>query len=66
MKLHRSGIEHSGIVIFKDDRDRLAQASILHEYLIKQEALQNRLIRVLKQNQKGLNQPIFVIKEYQR
>jgi hypothetical protein len=66
LQLHRSGIEHSGIIIFKDDRDRLNQVLTLQKYLITQQTLQNRLIRVLKQNQKGLTQPIFVVKEYQR
>lgn len=66
LQLHRSGIEHSGIIIFKDDRDRLSQVLTLQKYLITQQTLQNRLIRVLKQNQKGLSQPIFVVKEYQR
>jgi predicted nuclease of predicted toxin-antitoxin system len=66
LQLHRSGIKHSGIIIFKDDRDRLNQVLTLQKYLITQKTLQNRLIRVLKQNQKGLSQPIFVVKEYQR
>jgi hypothetical protein len=66
LQLHRSGIEHSGIIIFKDDRDRFSQVLTLQKYLITQQTLQNRLIRVLKQNQKGLSQPIFVVKEYQR
>lgn len=66
LQLHRSGIEHSGIIIFKDDRNRLSQVLTLQKYLITQQTLQNRLIRVLKQNQKGLSQPIFVVKEYQR
>lgn len=66
LQLHRSGTEHSGIIIFKDDRDRLNQVLTLQKYLITQQTLQNRLIRVLKQNQKGLSQPIFVVKEYQR
>ena len=64
LQLHRSGIEHSGIIIFKDDRDRLNQVLTLQKYLITQQTLKNRLIRVLKQNQKGLSQPIFIIREY--
>ena len=64
LQLHRSGIEHSGIIIFKDDRDRLNQVLKLQKYLITQQTLQNRLIRVLKQNQKGLSKPIFIIREY--
>jgi len=64
LQLHRSGIEHSGIIIFKDDRDQLNQVLTLQKYLITQQTLKNRLIRVLKQNQKGLSQPIFIIREY--
>ena len=64
LQLHRSGMEHSGIIIFKDDRDRLNQVLTLQKYLITQQTLQNRLIRVLKQNQKGSSQPIFIIREY--
>jgi predicted nuclease of predicted toxin-antitoxin system len=64
VKLHRSGIDHKGIIICKDDRDYQGQASVLAQYLNNQEKLNNRLIRILKQNQKGSNQPIFVVKEY--
>lgn len=64
--LHRSGVEHGGIVVCKDDRDRLRQALALHEYLITQQTLCNRLIRILKRNQPGSSQPIFVMREYQR
>jgi predicted nuclease of predicted toxin-antitoxin system len=65
--LHRSGINHSGIVICKDDRDYLGQAQFLHSYLDTQlKCLQNRLIRVQKQNKPKLNQQIFIIREYTR
>lgn len=66
LKLHRSGFQHSGIVVCKDDRNRLGQALALHEYLITQQTLQNRFIRVLKQNQLGSSQPIFIVQEYLR
>jgi predicted nuclease of predicted toxin-antitoxin system len=66
LKLHRSGVQHSGIIVCKDDRDRLGQALALHEYLITQQTLTNRFIRVLKQNQPGSSQPIFIVREYQR
>lgn len=39
LQLHRSGIEHSGIIIFKDDRDRLSQVLTLQKYLITQQTL---------------------------
>jgi predicted nuclease of predicted toxin-antitoxin system len=65
--LHRSGINHTGIVICKDDRDYLGQAQALHVFLSTQvNSLQNRLIRVLRQNQPGTSQKLFIIKEYLR
>jgi predicted nuclease of predicted toxin-antitoxin system len=64
--LHRSGIEHQGIVICKDDRDRLYQAQIINEELSVQATLENRLFRVLKQNQIGSSQPKLFIQEYLR
>ena len=65
--LHRSGIEHSGIVVCKDDRDYQGQARSLHTYLTTQfQGLQNRLIRVQKQNQPRSQQKIFIVREYQR
>ena len=64
--LHRSGIEHGGIVVCKDDPDRLGLAQVLHDYLITQHSLHNRLIRVLKKNQKGSDRPVFIVREYQR
>lgn len=64
--LHRSGVDHGGIVICKDDRDRLPQTLALHEYLINQKTIQNRLIRILKRNQPGSSQPIFTLQEYPR
>ena len=64
--LHRSGVEHQGIVICKDDRDRLLQAQIIHDELNVQATLENRLFRVLKQNQLGSNQPKLAIQEYSR
>jgi predicted nuclease of predicted toxin-antitoxin system len=65
--LHRSGINHAGIVICKDDRDYLGQAQALHVFLSTQaNSLQNRLIRVLRQNQLGTSQKLFIVKEYLR
>lgn len=64
--LHRSGIEHGGIVICKDDSDLQRLGQVLHDYLITQETLQNRLLRVLQQNQRGSSHPVFVIREYPR
>jgi Domain of unknown function (DUF5615) len=63
--LHRSGVNHAGIIICKDDRDYLGQAQALHAYLATQTLpLENRLIRVQRQNQRGSSQQIFVVREY--
>jgi len=64
--LHRSGIEHGGIVVCKDDPDRQRLGQALHDYLITQQTLHNRLILVLKKNQKGSDRPVFIVREYQR
>jgi predicted nuclease of predicted toxin-antitoxin system len=65
--LHRRNINHAGIIICKDDRDYLAQAQALELFLSAQNnSLQNRLIRVLRQNQPGTSEKLFVIKEYLR
>lgn len=65
--LHRSGIDHAGIIVCKDDRDYLQQAQALHAFLANQtDSLQNRLVRVLRQNQPGSSQKLFVIREYLR
>jgi predicted nuclease of predicted toxin-antitoxin system len=65
--LHRSGINHAGIIVCKDDRDYLGQAQALHAYLETQTSpLQSRLIRVQRQNQRGSSQKIFIVREYLR
>ncbi len=72
--LHNSGIAHNGIIICKTDRDYLGQTQTLHAYLqdIKSQsvawaiALQNRLIRVKKQNQPKSTRQVFIIQEYLR
>ncbi|MEO0458255.1 MAG: DUF5615 family PIN-like protein [Cyanobacteria bacterium P01_A01_bin.114] len=64
IQLHQSNVDHSGIVICKDDRDYTDQMKTLHEYLQTQSGLANRLIRVQKQNQPKSGQKIFVIREY--
>jgi predicted nuclease of predicted toxin-antitoxin system len=67
LALHRSGVNHRGIIICKDDREYMRQAEVLHNYLEEQvESLENRLIRVQKQNQPKSSQKIFVIKKYLR
>lgn len=66
ISLHRSGIQHSGIIICKSDRDYFGQVQALHTYLQNQRDFMNRLIRVKKQNQPKSSSPIFVIQEYER
>ena len=34
ISLHRQGIEHSGIIICKEDRDYLGQAQKIHEFIL--------------------------------
>lgn len=63
--LHRTGVDHKGIIICKDNVDHIAQASVVHNLIMKQKILQNRLFRVQKQNQRGSGQ-LFVVKEYLR
>ena len=64
LALHHQGMEHGGIVVCKDDPDRIGLAKVLHEYLVTQQSLRNRLIRVLKMNKQGLSQPVFMVREY--
>jgi len=66
LRLHRSGVNHSGIIICKDDSDLSGLSQALHDYLMTQEILQNCLLRVLKKNQRGFSSPIFTVQEYFR
>lgn len=66
LRLHRSGVEHNGIVICKDDSDLQGLGQVLHNYLTTQGTLQNRLLRILRQNQPGLSYPVFALREYSR
>jgi predicted nuclease of predicted toxin-antitoxin system len=67
LQLHSTVIHHSGIVLCKADRDYLGKVEILHDFLTRQNEmkLDNRLIRVLKQNMTGQKQ-VFRIQEYDR
>jgi predicted nuclease of predicted toxin-antitoxin system len=66
LALHRSGVDHSGIIVCKDDSNIQGIGQALHDYLATQETLQNRLLRVLQKNQPGLNYPVFIVREYLR
>jgi len=65
--LHHGGADHNGIIIFKDDRDYEGQAKFICTFLQNQTTpLNNRLIRIQKQNQPKSNKPIFIIREYEK
>lgn len=64
IEMHTSGIQHSGIIVCKTDRDYQGQVDCLHNYLQTQNSLVNRLIRIKKQQKKGYSQPVFVVQEY--
>ena len=66
IKLHNKNIQHCGIVICKTDRDYQGQMDYLNMYLQDQDSLSDRLIRIKKQQQKGLSQPVFIAQEYFR
>ena len=66
IELHNNGIQHAGIVICKTDRDYRGQVSCLHNYLHTQNSLVNRLIRIKRQQKRGLSIPVFIVQEYFR
>ena len=66
IELHKSGIQHSGIIVCKTDRDYRSQVNCLDNYLQTQSSLVNRLIRIKKQQKKGLSKPTLVVQEYFR
>lgn len=66
LTLHRSGAGHSGILICKDDCDSQGLGQVLQEYLMNQNTLRNRLLRILQKNQPGSSHPVFTVREYYR
>ena len=66
IRLHRSNVNHAGIIICKDDRDYVGQANTVDVCLKEETNLLNRLIRIKKQNRPKSSQQIFVIQEYRR
>ena len=66
VKLHRLGIRHHGIIICKDDRDYEGQAEVLQDWSIQENLLNDRCLRVKKQNQSGTRGQRFVVQEYDR
>lgn len=62
--LHRIVSNHAGIIIFKSDRDYAGKVKAIIDFLNEDNrTLENRLLRVMKQNIKAVGQ-IFVIQEY--
>ncbi len=65
ISLHKQGQKHSGIIICKEDRDYQGQAQKIHEFITQTtQPLTSKLIRIKKQNQKGISKQVFVIQEY--
>jgi hypothetical protein len=64
--LHRSGIDHQGIVVCKDDRDYAGQAAALQNWLDRDDVFKNRCLRIKKENRSGLAKQVFVVQEYFR
>ncbi len=64
--LHRNTTPHPGIIIFKSDRDYTGKIKAMTDFLAAQgQTLENRLIRIKKQNMKAIG-PAFVVQEYFR
>ncbi len=62
--LHRTISNHAGLIIFKSDRDYAGKVKAIIDFLNEDSrTLQNRLLRVMKQNIKEIGQ-IFVVQEY--
>ncbi len=62
--LHHSVSNHAGLIIFKSDRDYAGKVKAIIDFLNEDSrTLQNRLLRVMKQNIKAIGQ-IFVVQEY--
>ncbi|MEH2409967.1 hypothetical protein [Nostoc sp.] len=64
--LHRTVPDHAGIIIFKHDRDYAGKIKAMTDFLNEDGNMsENRLLRVMKQNTKGV-EPSFVMQEYGR
>jgi predicted nuclease of predicted toxin-antitoxin system len=64
--LHRTVSHHAGIIIFKHDRDYAGKIKAMTDFLNEDgQSLKNRLVRVMKQNTKGIGLS-FVVQEYGR
>ncbi|MEG5051196.1 MULTISPECIES: DUF5615 family PIN-like protein [unclassified Microcoleus] len=64
INLHSTTSNHAGIVICKADRDYAGKVQVLHEFFTQDtQPMDNRLLRVMKQNLKG-SQQTFIPHEY--
>ncbi|WGV28424.1 DUF5615 family PIN-like protein [Halotia branconii] len=62
--LHRTAPNYAGMIIFKYDRDYSGKVKAIIDFLDEDSrTLQNRLLRVMKQNIKAVGQ-IFFVQEY--
>jgi predicted nuclease of predicted toxin-antitoxin system len=64
INLHFRSSNHAGIVICKADRDYAGKVQLLHDFFTQDiQPMDNRLLRVMKQNLKG-SQQTFILQEY--
>jgi predicted nuclease of predicted toxin-antitoxin system len=64
INLHCTTSNHPGIIICKADRDYAGKVQVLHDFFTQDtQPMDNRLLRVMKQNIKG-SQQTFILQEY--
>jgi predicted nuclease of predicted toxin-antitoxin system len=64
INLHSTASNHAGIIICKADRDYAGKVQVLHDFFTQDtQPMENRLLRVMKQNIKG-SQQTFILQEY--
>ncbi|MEG4227744.1 DUF5615 family PIN-like protein [Microcoleus sp. N9_B2] len=64
INLHSTTSNHAGIIICKADRDYAGKVQVLHDFFTQDtQPMDNRLLRVMKQNLKG-SQQTFILQEY--
>jgi predicted nuclease of predicted toxin-antitoxin system len=64
--LHRETKFHSGMIIFKSDRDYVGKVKVMTDFMAQDvQSLENRLLRVMKRNMPAIG-PMFFVQEYFR
>ncbi|MCY7381870.1 MAG: DUF5615 family PIN-like protein [Microcoleus sp. CAN_BIN18] len=64
INLHSTTSNHAGIIICKADRNYAGKVQVLHDFFTQDtQPMENRLLRVMKQNLKG-SQQTFILQEY--